>query len=77
MEFRIWVETRLGGHVLERHHVATAERTIYGTAPEEFGLSLEEGKSLVQQVQARIVQTQVDVVAASEKACVFAGGVNA
>jgi hypothetical protein len=44
MEFRIWVETRLGGSILERHRVATVERTESEIAPEEFGLSLEEGK---------------------------------
>jgi hypothetical protein len=65
MEYLIWVETRFGGCILERHQVATVERTTSEIAPEAFGLSLEEGKSLVQQVQARIVQTQTDVVAAS------------
>jgi hypothetical protein len=56
MEYLIWVETRLGGCILERHQVATVERTTSEIAPEAFGLSLEEGKSLVQQVQARIVK---------------------
>jgi hypothetical protein len=69
MEYLIWVETRLGGCILERHQVATVERTTSEIAPEAFGLSLEEGKSLVQQVQARIVQTQTDVVAASGRTC--------
>jgi hypothetical protein len=56
---------------LERHQVATVERTTSAIAPEAFGLSLEEGKSLVQEVQARIVQTQTDVVAASERKCML------
>jgi hypothetical protein len=71
MEFRIWVETRLAGRILERHNVATVERTASNIAPEKIGLSLEEGKSLLRQVQARIVQTQIDVVGASERACIL------
>jgi hypothetical protein len=38
MEFRIWVETRLAGQTLERHNVATVERTEYPFTPEENGL---------------------------------------
>jgi hypothetical protein len=71
MEFCIWIETRLAGCILERHNVATVERTTSEIAPEEFGLSLEEGKSLIRQVQARIVQTQIDVLGASERVCIL------
>jgi hypothetical protein len=47
------------------------ERTTSEIAPEEFGLCLEEGQSLIRQIQARIVQTQADVVGASERACIL------
>jgi hypothetical protein len=40
MEFRIWVETRLAGRILERHLVAQVERSTI--APEEIGMNLEE-----------------------------------
>ena len=43
MEFRIWVETRLADRILERHNVATVERTASDVAPEEIGLSLDVG----------------------------------
>jgi len=62
MDFRFWVETHLAGSILERHNFATVERRTSEVASEEFGLGLEEGKSLIRQVQARIVQTQTDVV---------------
>jgi hypothetical protein len=45
MEFRIWVETRLAGRVLERRLVAQVEREATGIGPEQVGLSLEEGKT--------------------------------
>jgi hypothetical protein len=71
MEFRIWVETRLAGQTLERHNVATVERAEYPFAPEEIGLRLEEGKSLLRQAQLRMVQTQADILGAVERACVL------
>jgi hypothetical protein len=73
MDFCIWVETHLAGSILERHNIATVERRTSEVASEEFGLSLEEGKSLIRQVQARIVQTQTDVVGASERAYILCG----
>jgi hypothetical protein len=33
MEFRIWVETRLDGRILERELVSSVERPASGTAP--------------------------------------------
>jgi hypothetical protein len=41
MEFRIWVEARLAGRVLERQLVAQVEREASGIGPEEIGLNLE------------------------------------
>ena len=58
MEFRIWVEIRLTGRLLERQLVAQVERA--GGGPEEIGLILEEGKSVLQQVQACMIQRQVE-----------------
>ena len=56
------METRLAGQTLERHNVATVERTEYPFTPEENGLSLEEGKSILRQAQLRMVQTQADIL---------------
>lgn len=69
MEFRIWVETRMAGRILEREHVATVERTAFPIVAEEIGLSLEEGKSVLRQIQFRMVQTQIDAVGAAERPC--------
>jgi len=65
MEFRIWVETRLDGRILERELVSSVERPASGIGPEEIGLTLEEGKAVLRKAQARIVQTQVDMLSAA------------
>ena len=73
MEFRIWVEARLAGRVLERQLVAQVEREASGIGPEEIGLTLEEGKTVLRQVQARMIQTQVEAVEAAHRNCVQCG----
>jgi hypothetical protein len=73
MEFRIWVETRLDERILERELVSRVERPACGIGPEEIGLSLEEGKAVLRKVQARIVQTQVDVLGAAHRRCCHCG----
>ena len=73
MEFRIWVEARLGGRVLERQLVAQVEREASGIGPEEIGLTLEEGKTVLRKVQARMIQTQVEAVEAAHRKCVQCG----
>ncbi len=60
MEFRIWVETRLGGRILKRQIVAQVERQASGIGPEEIGLTLEEGKIVLGQVQAGIIHRKVE-----------------
>jgi hypothetical protein len=73
MEFRIWVETRLDDRILERELVSRVERPACGIGPEEIGLTLEEGKAVLRKVQARIVQTQVDVLGAAHRGCCHCG----
>ena len=73
MEFRILVETRLDDRILERELVSRVERPACGIGPEEIGLTLEEGKAVLRKVQARIVQTQVDVLGAAHRGCLGCG----
>ena len=73
MEFRIWVETRLDGRMLERELVSSVERPASGIGLEEIGLDLEEGKAVLRKVQARIVQSQVDVLSAAHRRCCWCG----
>jgi hypothetical protein len=72
-KFRIWVETRLDDRILERELVSRVERPASGIGPEEIGLTLEEGKAALRKVQARIVQTQVDMLGAAHRGCFRCG----
>ena len=73
MEFRIWVETRLDGRILERELLSSVERPASGIGPEEIGLKLEEGKAVLRRVQPRIGQTQVDVLSSAHRRCCLFG----
>ena len=59
MEFIVWVEIRLAGKTLAVQEVAKFDRCATGIAPEEIGLTLQEGKDVLKQVQRNIVQTQI------------------
>jgi hypothetical protein len=69
MEFQIWVEVRLAGRVLNRQLVAQVEREATGIGPEEIGLSLEEGETVVSQVQAGVIHRQVETLQAAHRNC--------
>jgi hypothetical protein len=45
------------------------EREATGIGPEELGLTLADGKTVLKQVQARIVQIQIEAISAAAKAC--------
>ncbi len=73
MEFRIWVETRLAGRMLERELVVKVKREALEVGPEEIGLSLDEGKAVLRQVQTRIIRMQVDALEAAHRKCGLCG----
>src|SRR5215469_13056193 len=73
MEFRIWVEARLAGRVLHRQLVAQVEREATGIGPEEIGLTLEEGKTVLSQVQAGVIHRQVEALQAAHRNCLLCG----
>jgi hypothetical protein len=61
MEFIVRVETRLAGKTLAVDEVAKFDRCASGIAPEEIGLSLQEGKDVLKQIQWYVVQTQIRI----------------
>jgi len=69
MEFIVWVETRLDGRTLEIREVAKLERAAYLAGPEELGLTLKDGKTVLKQVQESIVQMQIQVLSVTERPC--------
>src|SRR5687768_3949931 len=73
MEFQIWVETRLAGRILGRQLVAQVEREATGIGAEEIGLTLDEGKTVLRQVQAGVVQGQVEALQVAHRRCLQCG----
>ena len=74
MEFIVCVETRLDGRTLEVREVAKLERAAYLAGPEELGLTLKDGKTVLKQVQERIVQMQIQVLSVTERPCMHGSG---
>ena len=73
MEFGIWIEVRLAGRVLDRRLVAQVEREITRIGPEAIGLTLEEGKTVLSQVQAGVIHRQVEALQAAHRKCLQCG----
>jgi hypothetical protein len=69
VEFIIWVEARLRGRTLGIRAVAKVERESYRIEPEELGLTLQDGKTVLRQVQDCMVQAQANVEDAAWKLC--------
>ena len=62
----------LAGRVLHRQLVAQVEREATGIGPEEIGLTLEEGKTVLGQVQAGMIHRQVEALQAAHRNVVSA-----
>ena len=69
MEFVIWVETRIAGRTADIHQVAMVDRPAGINAAEEMGLSLADGKTIIGQVQRRVVEMQFEVQAKLGQHC--------
>ena len=71
MEFVIRIETRLDDMILWTEEVIKRDASPIG--PEEVGLTLMEGKAILQRLQNRIVNAQIDVVSAAARPCARCG----
>ena len=69
MEFVIWVETRIAGRSADIQQVAMVDRPAGIKAAEEIGLSLADGKTIMEEVQRRVVEMQFEVQAKLGQHC--------
>jgi hypothetical protein len=69
MQFIVWIETVIAGKSVAVHRVATVERTGVND-PTEQGLTLQDGKAILNGIEQDIVQTQVDLQSGCCRACV-------
>jgi hypothetical protein len=73
MEFVVRIEARLAGRVVETCDVATIPRPGVVTGGEESGLSLEDGKEIVREIQSRMIAVQVEMLEAASSLCIHCG----
>src|ERR1700728_261627 len=60
MQFVVWIEMVIAGKSVAVQRVAAVERNGVN-APAELGLTLEDGKTILNGIQQDILQTQVDI----------------
>ena len=73
MEFIVRIEARLAGRVVKTCDVATIARPGVVMGGEELGLSLEDGKEIVRELQSRMIGVQVDMLEAANSLCIHCG----
>jgi hypothetical protein len=73
MEFIVRVEARLAGRVVKVCDVATIARPGVIRGEEELGLSLEDGKAIVRELQSRMMAVQIEMLEAANSLCIHCG----
>jgi hypothetical protein len=69
MEFVIWVETRISDRTFDKQMVAKIERPASLAVMEEVGLTLQDGKAVIREIQTRIVEMQFKVASKLRQHC--------
>jgi hypothetical protein len=69
MQFVVWIETVIAGKSAAVQRVAAVERNGVN-APAELGLTLEDGKTILNGIVQDIIQTQVDLQSGHCRACI-------
>jgi hypothetical protein len=73
MEFIVRVEARLARRVVKVCDVVTIARPGVVRGEEELGLSLEDGKEIVRELQSRMIAVQVEMLEAANSLCIHCG----
>jgi hypothetical protein len=69
MQFVVWIETVIAGESAAVQRVVAVERNGVN-APAELGLTLEDGKTILNGIVQDIIQTQVDLQSGHCRACI-------
>ena len=69
MEWRIKLEARTGWGEIETIEVADFKRRVVGLTAEEIGLSLDEAKQVLAELQRQVLQTQMKEYAVCARVC--------
>jgi hypothetical protein len=68
-EFVVWVKNPVAVKTLEVRQVTNIDRDAAGIGPEELGLTLADGKTVLKRIQEHMVQMQVVAVSAAARVC--------
>jgi hypothetical protein len=68
MQFVVWIETVIAGKSVAVQRVAAVERNGVN-ASAELGLTLEDGKTILNGIEQDIIQAQVDIQSGFCRAC--------
>lgn len=69
LNMKVWVEIVGADGVPQRREIATVDRNVDGARLDEFGLSLEEGKSIQRRLQEEFTQLQADQASQKDRNC--------
>ncbi|RUM95141.1 hypothetical protein EET67_24935 [Pseudaminobacter arsenicus] len=73
MKMNVWVEMIGADGVPQRREVAGVIRDVDGARFEDFGLTLDESKNILRNLQAEFVQFQVDQAGRADRVCMECG----
>jgi hypothetical protein len=77
MDFRITVETTVDNGEKRTHQVEGISRPYRVTCPEGFGLCVEDGKRVVEQIQRPVLCDQVEEINRESRVCPTCASVRA
>jgi hypothetical protein len=69
LKMNVWVEFVGADGVPQRREIAVVERIVDGARLDEFGLSLEEGKTIQGRLQEELAQFQADQASQQDRKC--------
>ncbi len=72
-EWAIYIETRRPDGTRERCEIGAIRRDLSAPVPDDLGLRLEEAKNLLQQLQIRMINGQIEQSAALDRRCYHCG----
>jgi hypothetical protein len=69
MEFVIWIETRIEDRTFDKRMVAKMERPASLGTMEKIGLTLEDGQTVIREVQTQIAEMQFKIESKMRQPC--------
>ncbi len=69
MQFVIWIETIIAGKSVAVQRGAVVERQCLANVPTQLGLTLQEGRAVLTDIEQAVVQSQVELQSGAASMC--------